>query len=352
MKRIAFCCFLILLVSCKVLQNTPKSSAINVLSSRFFHPRNSQDSASTLEAIQKLNPKRIDWTYFENEDFLKIYKKNNIPFSLSINPQVSDSSGYTTKKYRIIDFLDNPYSAPWMKNWKIKNPYWGCVNNPKFYSLFLKKGLQFASLGAYAIQVDDALFNYRLVIEKKIGCFCKYCELIFNKTQQKTSKNTITYFKEILINGQFKTKENINWSLVRSYEEFQKQSVIDFLSRWMIEIRNEYPSILFFTNNYNGNWNEIYQVFDGGIAELKVKHINDRDLDSLYFLADSLGKSQLFTVATENKKIHYKLLEYNIKNKREYLYPWDIMISEKNKRFYLPLDSIVHKENEYLTKYK
>jgi hypothetical protein len=146
-----------------------------VLSSRFFHPRGNQDSESTLQAIKELSPKRIDWVYHDSDQVLKEYKNRGLPFSLTLNPQLPDSAGYSTLKYRIRDYQGKSYTAPWMKEWKIKNPYWGCVNNPMFYKLFLDRSLFLASKGPYTLFVDDAIFNERLCRENLGGCFCKFC---------------------------------------------------------------------------------------------------------------------------------------------------------------------------------
>ena len=115
-----------------------------------------------------------------------------------------------------------------------------------------------------------------------------------------------------------------------------------FFINWKKVIKEQYPDIAFLTNNYNGNWNEIYRVFDCGIAEIKEKHINKPDLDSLYALADSLQK-KLFTNATDNKELQYKLLAYNKEHRKESIYPWDIFIHGKNERFHIDLDTISQK---------
>ncbi|PQJ81096.1 hypothetical protein BTO16_00170 [Polaribacter glomeratus] len=330
-----------------LLQNNYQKEPSNVLSSRFFHPRGDQDLQSTVEAIKKLNPKRIDWTYCDDVEILKIYKKYNLPYSLAINPQYPDSLGYTTKKSRILDYNGNLYVAPWMKSWKINNPYWGCVNNPIFNGVFLKQGLKLASLGAYAIFVDDAVFNYRLVMDNKMGCFCNYClDKFENKKKELNRKQNLKSTLISSVTQQSNKGKEVN-KLVKEYEDFQKKSVINFLENWKFEIRKIYHEMVFLTNNYNGNWNEIYQVFDGGIAELKQQYINSNDLDSLYGLADKLGKTQLFTIAIEDKDIHYRLLKYNIKNKKESIYPWDVFISGKSQRYYMNIDTIAFKEKEY-----
>jgi hypothetical protein len=57
--------FLIIVFGFIVKNNQVENSF--VLSSRIFHPRNGSDSARTLQAIQELNPKRVDWIYYNND---------------------------------------------------------------------------------------------------------------------------------------------------------------------------------------------------------------------------------------------------------------------------------------------
>jgi hypothetical protein len=322
-----------------------QESPIFILSSRFFHPRNQNDNARTLAAIDELSPNKIDWIYYENDTILEKYKKKGLPFSLTLNPQLVDSIGYTSKKTRIIDPQGKIYIAPWMNSWNVKNPYWGCINNPGFVKLFLERSLFLASKGAYSLMVDDALFNARLKREKLVGCFCDYCIEKYNLLyKDKTSKSKkIAHLIKVSGKGSFD---------VTKYETFQEKSVVDFFKRWMIDVKKVYPNMLFYTNNYNGEWNKIYKTFDGGIAEIKENNINDKDLNSLYRTADLLHKRQVFTLASENRNLQFKLLEYNIKNKRETILPWDIMIAKENRRFYMPLDTIKRMITELEIKYK
>jgi hypothetical protein len=58
----------------------------------------------------------------------------------------------------------------------------------------------------------------------------------------------------------------------------------------------------------------------------------------------------MFTSDTEDKLLHERLFAYNIKNNRTSLYPWDIMIVKKNRRYYMPLNEIVRLEKKHKTK--
>src|ERR1700748_267507 len=172
-----------------------------VLSSRAFHPTNPKDTLSTLKAIDEFKPDRIDWMYCDNPTQLNELKQRGIKYSLAINPQVPDSSGYTTAKLRIKDINGQPMTAPWMKNFKSKNPYWGCVNNPGFRTLFIDKTKHIVDLGAYGVVVDDARFNE--VATEWGGCYCDYCVSGFN-TYLKQHHYTIPAgfnYKKTLLTG-------------------------------------------------------------------------------------------------------------------------------------------------------
>ena len=133
-----------------------------VLTSRSYHPKNKEDTLSTLKAIQQFKPSRLDWTYTSDSNITAIYHRLKIPFSLAINPMTADSAGSTTKKLRIQTIDGETFVAPWMKDWKIKTPYWGCVNNPEFQELFYQNTLKLVRLKPYGIMVDNPEFNARL----------------------------------------------------------------------------------------------------------------------------------------------------------------------------------------------
>lgn len=342
-----------LLGCCTVLTKNAKSVATIqkkaepafILSSRSFHPKDKDDKENTMEAIDKLKPQRIDWVYFENDEILKIYRDKGLEYSLTLNPQTADPNEHATKRYRIEDYEGKLYVAPWMKSWKTKTANWGCVNNPGFYKTFLDRALFLAKKKPYALMVDDAVFNVRLQREKLVGCFCAYCLQKFEKLQSHKSKKHTIILKEIKNTARdykegFKTMNNNDLLLLRDYEEFQKMSVITFLKNWRNEVSKKYPKMIYLTNNYNGQWNEIYSVFDGGIAELNAKQVTNDTLDELYQNADNLNKSQVFSCASKDDKIQMELLKYNIINNRDSLLPWDIFISGSDERYYMNLEKL------------
>lgn len=321
------------------------------LSSRFFYPVGINGHPSTIEVLDKLKPAYIEWTYNYSVEALNAYKNRGIKYSIAMNPQIPDSLGYTTGKLSIKKRNGDYYVAPWMKDWKISNPFWGCVNNPGFYSLFLNRGLQIAATGAYAIIVDDSLFNARLNNDGEIGCFCNYCISGFYDSLLSNGSVNNKYFNSLSINY-LQNNELLfsNDSLSQDYITFQRNSVIKFLKTWMIEMRVEYPEILFYTNNFGGEWNDIYINFDGGIAELNENYINESALDKLYKTADSLDKFQIFTLASDNYTLQKELMQYNAKNDKVTLLPWDIYISG-SERYYMNLDSLKNLQEIFFLKY-
>lgn len=314
------------------------------LSSRWFRTSNPKDGQGTISLINQLHPGRIDWMYCEDKEQLKLIRKAGLKYSLTINNQVPDSLGYTTAKLRIKDYNGRLYIAPWMKNWKIKNPYWGCVNNPGFFDLYFKQGLKLASLGAYAIMVDGPEFNVQLHKENIVGCFCYYCEQKFRE-QEHMSEQQLEQFKLAIKNNyEIRTPYNAEQKLlVDKYAKIQKSSVIAFFKKWRTKIRHRYPSMLFYCNNYNGSWDSIYLGFDGGIAELKTQNINKKTLDSLYAVADRLQKSQIFSAESDNPNVHLQLMEYNARHHRTSMLPWDVYVPNKPRYFMKvkELDSII-----------
>ncbi len=305
-----------------------------ILTSRWFHPRDNLDTLNTLAMIKTFKPARIDWTYCDDDKVLKKYRDLNIPYSLAINPQTPDSAGFTTPKTRIITPSGVPYTASWM-NWKMNNPYWGCVNNPLFKKIFFHNTVKLINLKPYAILVDDALFNIQLQREKRdmVGCFCTYCVDNFYRNISKTS--TLNYLsREDLLPKITKyiesdKKDTLSFATqhtVNLYKTKQNESVLKFLKEWKNKILLYEPSIKTLANNNSGNWEDIFKVFDGGIAELQTKNLNIAFLDSVFNVSDKLGKTQNFTLVSSDEYAQNYLIAYLYAKGRDYFIPWDLFV--------------------------
>lgn len=345
--------FLLLITTC-VFQLSSQSNL--VLSSRWFHPRYNKDTMSTLEAIKRFKPSRIEWTYATDSATTQIYHRLNIPFSLTTSPMAPDSVGHTSKKMRIQTIKGETYVAPWMKEWKIKTPYWGCVNNPEFVALFYQHALKLNALGPYALMVDDPEFNTRLKTDKIVGCFCEHCTKKFVATYRKHAKNKKILLKKMnkfMLSAEVVKKPTVppgkqkKNELVLAYEQFQEKSVEDFLLNWKKEMLKVNPKLKFLCNNFNGRWESYHRVFDGGVCELNENLINEKDLDKLYKKADELGKTQLFNSNSKDPAKHEFLLRYALSHKREVLIPWDVFIKDSPTRYYINYNKFDEIYREY-----
>jgi hypothetical protein len=316
-----------------------------VLTSRWFRPLSKNDTLDTFKAIKDFKPSRLEWLY--STDSVNC-SKLSIPFSLTINPMTPDSNGFTTQENRIKTVYNDVYVAPWMKTWKIKTPYWGCVNSSSFQKLFLKHSIDIVKLGPYAIMIDNPEMNSRLISDRLAGCFCDHCinkYFRYNLFNKKKNKSKLVF--EVIKYNQDSTKSYPKSKIQLDYEEFQMNSVNKFYKVWKRKILIFNPELKIFGNNYNGEWPFYFMNFDGGIAEITENNINDKKLDQLYQLADSLNKKQLFNSNSSNEEFHKKLLIYNLKNNRDILIPWDLYIKNSNKRYYMPIELFNEICNEY-----
>jgi hypothetical protein len=321
-----------------------------VLTSRWFHPIGPSDKLNTMSTLKRLNIKKLDWMYAEDPSDLRKLTAENVQFSLAIHPEIPDSSGYTSKRNKIVDIKGRPYVASWMKGWK-NPPHWGCVNDPVFKTLFYNKSTTYMKLGAYGLFVDDALFNVQLQQEKpnQFGCFCSYCLQSFKAFLKSNNKKTLSVLSAAALKKKLDDaigQEPISLAskdLLNLYQVNQEKSVLKFLNEWRASIKSSYPKVKLLANNHSAKWNNIYSVFDGGIAELFRKDLNRDYLDKVYLKADQLRKTQTLSLVSSENGVQFWLMAYNYVNNREILVPWDLYVPQKRDplyRHFVDLDSL------------
>ena len=333
-------------VSAMLLGRPARSQADVVLSSRWFHPKDDRDTLSTIKIAKAFNVTRIDWMYCNNKTQLQQLQQLNIPYSLAINPQTPDSAGYTTAKTRILDINGNPLVAPWMKKWKVKNPYWGCVNNPLFKETFYTQTKNIVDLGAYGVFVDDARFNDHAA--EWGGCYCDYCMTAFNKylESKNESLSGASNYREFLKTSGANAGSPLVAQLKKEFRQFQSQSVVNFLTTWKADL-SAYAKrpFKFLTNNYNGNWDSpIYKVFDGGIAEIPSnKEHTTGKIGGIVKKATAFGKTQVFSYASDNMTANAKFIIQAYLAGSAAIIPWDALVSSNvennySQRYYANTD--------------
>lgn len=312
-----------------------------VLSSRAFHPTDNADSLSTLAIIDIYKTERVEWMYCTDSVKLNKLKAKGVKFSLAINPQTPDSNEYT-RKGRMVNLSGERIVAPWMVTWKQKNPNWGCVNSPFFKDLFIKRTKQLIDLGAYAIVVDDSRMNHQGV--EWGGCFCEHCmkkftDYLIKKGKSKTDVN-FNYQSFLKKKGvkEFDYKDS-TIQYYKEFQDFQKKSAVAFLKEWKKQMKVYSGKTILLTNNYKGRWDELYSIFDGGIAETTPESLNDLFFMKLLKTTKKMRKKQMLSLVSDNTNDNLKFLMLCKKYGFDAIAPWDVFIgtdetTRKVERFY------------------
>jgi len=314
-------------------QDSPQYPVI--LSSRWFHPVSPQDTLSTIQMVDLYHPDRIDWMYCTNAKQLDQLKSRHVPYSLAINPQVPDSLEYTAKG-RVVDLNGKKLVAPWMQNWKQKNANWGCVNAPEFKKVFFDQSRKLIDLGAYGLFMDDARLNEHTMDWG--GCYCDYCMKGFTKyllaNGADTLKNDFNYRNFLHKQGIGTiTARNLSIPLMKNFQSFQIESVLRFLKEWRVEMK-QYAKrpLVFLTNNYAGQWSEIYKIFDIGVAELPENRLDRNYILSCTKEAEKLNKKQYFTLSSDDDSKQTKALFLAYSANSALIIPWDVYVHSKSKK--------------------
>ncbi|WP_138995127.1 hypothetical protein [Larkinella sp. C7] len=304
-----------------------------ILSSRWFHPTSPQDTLSTIRMVELYHPDRIDWMYCTDAKQLAQLQARKVPYSLAINPQVPDSAGYTVHG-RVEDLNGRKLAAPWMRKWKLKNPYWGCVNSPEFQKVFLTQSYKLIDLEAYGLFVDDARFNDHAT--EWGGCFCDHCITGFTTYLQGNGADTLKsafnyrdYLRSVGIDSlPVKNRQVPLWA---NYRAFQTKSVVRFLTNWRKKVEDyARRPVTFLTNNYGGQWTEIYQIFDIGVAELPENRLNRNYILARTSEAGRLNKKQYFTLSSDDESKQLKALFLTYSTGSALIIPWDVYVHTKS----------------------
>ncbi|WP_421827541.1 hypothetical protein [Larkinella sp.] len=281
-------------------------------------------------------PDRLDWMYCTNESQLTELRKRNIKFSLAINPQIPDSGEYTVNG-RIKDIEGNKLKAPWMQNWEQKNPYWGCVNNPIFQKLFIKKTHQIIDLGAYGVFVDDSRLNEQAIDWG--GCMCEFCIPGFTKYMHENYPGKVEtdfdYRNFLMENGIKKESfiKKINIPFWSEYKDYQENSVIRFLERWKKDAKiYSANKIVFLTNNYKGKWSNIYKQFEVGIAEVPANGLKQKFIVDGIEQARQLNKKQFYTFSSDSDADNVEAVLDMYLLGTTLVIPWDVYVDLKSRK--------------------
>lgn len=302
-----------------------------ILSSRWFHPTSPDDTLSTLNMVDIYKPDRIDWMYCTNDTQLAQLRARKIPYSLAINPLVPDSAGYTVHG-RIVDAYGRKLVAPWMKNWNMTNANWGCANAPEFRDVFYKQSRLLIDLQAYGLFMDDARMNDHAM--EWGGCFCAHCMTGFSDYLRANGADSLSpdfNFRAYVRSQGPGYSSKSSAPIAKAFRAFQTASVVRFLTDWR-KAMTAYARrpLTFLTNNYSGNWTDIYRVFDVGVAELPENRVNRPYLEARLDNARRLGKQQYFTLSSDNEALQTKALFLTYSVGSALIIPWDVYVHAKS----------------------
>lgn len=303
-----------------------------ILSSRWFHPTSPQDTLSTLKMVDAYHPDRLDWMYCTNDAQLAQLRARGVPYSLALNPQVPDSAEYTVRG-RVVDLAGNKLVAPWMRNWKQKNANWGCVNAPEFREVFYAQSKKLLDLGAYGLFMDDARVNDQAV--EWGGCFCDHCVRGFAAYLRANGADTLGTnfdYRTYLRSGSA-TAPKSSSALANVFRTFQRASVVRFLTDWRTAMETYAARpVTFLTNNYGGQWTEIYRVFDVGIGELPADRLNADYITARTHAAARWGKKQYFTLTTDSEDQQLLALFLTYAAGSALVVPWDVYVHSRSRQ--------------------
>lgn len=289
----------------------PPASAV-CFSSRWLHPRNSDDPHDTFAAAEAFHATDFVWTYSLDRDFVQRLRQYGGRVFLAVNSLVPDPPDFRRRsKGRIVDLLGQPVTAPWMRSWP--DSAWGCANSPEYREGFIEYAVRAIQAGATALQMDDARMNLAAVSWG--ACFCPHCVQGFRTfLKERVSQETATAwgiadletfdYRQYLLERKAPVGDAFarydGGELKSLFAEFQKESVRQFFSYVREEIdRRVGRHIVFSTNNYRGSWEFPYDLFEIGMAELPQRDAKPLNLYDRYREAHDRGKHQIFTLVPQ-----------------------------------------------------
>ncbi len=309
----------------------PPFSAV-CFSSRWIHPSTPQDPWNTFQAAAAFYATDFLWVYSLDRQAVQRLKLSGGKVYLAINSRQPDEPDKNERlRGRILDLDGNRVTAPWMRSGK--GNFWGCANSPEYREIYIAYAMKAVDAGADGLQMDDPLMNAAAV--KWGGCFCPHCLARF-RGWLKTHASPAELAKAgVFVVGaagraearmkpleQFDYREYLKsrhapvgdafakydgGPLKRLFVAFQEESVRAFFR----EVRQKIDAhagrhVPFSSNNYAGNWQFPYDMFEMGTAELPKQDANAKTLYQRFADARRHGKAQVFTVvpkATDDTEV-------------------------------------------------
>jgi len=277
-------------------------------SPRWRRPKEADDPHDTFRDATAFHATRLDWVYSTDPAWIAECKTRGYWFTGTLNTILPDAPGADSReKGRILDKSGNRVAAPWMRNWPDPG-YWGCVNSPDYRHTFLAHAKLLIDGGVDAIQMDDPPINLGAVGWG--GCYCEHCR---TKAEQR---------------GQ---------TLPEDMKAFQAESVTDFYAfvRKEIDIYTG-RRIPWSSNNYDGNMQFPYDLFDYGTAELPHDSATPDQIYRKIAAATRAGRQQGYTVVSTDVPLTRRVIATAYASGGHIIVPYDVYNGDKPRIFGKP----------------
>ena len=299
---------------------SPPLSAV-CFSSRWIHPRTPQDPWNTFQAAAAFHATNFLWVYSLDRQAVQRLKLFGGTVYLAINSRQPDEPDKNERlRGRILDLDGNRVTAPWMRSGK--GNFWGCANSPRVSRDLCRlchegsgRRRRRASNGRPADERRGRQVGWLLLppLPGKIPRLAQDARQPGQSRQggnsyrrrgwsrQASRKNLEQfdyreYLKSPCTVGDAFAKYD-GGPLKRLFVAFQEDSVRAFFRNVRQKIdAHAGRHVPFSSNNYAGNWQFPYDMFEMGTAELPKQDANAKTLYQRFAEARRHGKAQVFTV--------------------------------------------------------
>ncbi|MDQ3814481.1 MAG: hypothetical protein M3347_11080 [Armatimonadota bacterium] len=329
-----------------VMQDVPvRPRASDVcFSSRWEHPRNTQDPYDTFQMADAFHATRLDWVYTRKREFIAKAQARGLPVMATLNANMSDTLGKpTTISGRIVDRAGQRLTAPWMREWP--NSDWGCANSPEYRAIFQMHARACLDAGANSLHMDDPKMNIHAV--QWGGCFCPHCMRGFSDYLARTTTpaQRVELGIEDIQTFDYRAlpPEKTPEKLKTLFAAFQWESVTRFFGDMMPEVdRYARRHVPFSMNNYGGDWQGYafaQEYADFGLAEL-AEDKGALPVKMRYALKEAARrqKAQVFTFVNEDVRQTRRVIATAYALGSHVVVPWDVYIKGAKRYFGRPED--------------
>jgi hypothetical protein len=307
-------------------------------------------------AAKAFSASRLDWVYSLNGSFVDAAKKHGLSkVSLAMNANLPDSdtpgSSATYDVGRVLNAYGQRLTAPWMRAWRVQ-PFYGCVNNPQYRQIAIRRAATLLKAGADVIQHDDPATNGEAVAwnggdPRLSGCYCSVCmsgftnALLGSLNASVLHKLNVTgpswnYRDDAVLPNASQPLPPPRGSVAFDLRELFVAYQINVTRSYVEDLRSESGNATSFSANNGGRWSSPNDLFDFGLGELDKINANPGGLRNIFVDEVPPGRQQVMTMPKEASISPSDVLLTRAAVAQSYslganmLVPWDIYLPTPN----------------------